>query len=70
MKRLYEEQKNQLEQDMAPFGFIVDGTDDEQFVDKEGDRWFIDNGSMDTSASPSAWNADEYGDKSYNWEYR
>jgi hypothetical protein len=24
-KRLYEEQKNQIEQDMAPFGFIVDG---------------------------------------------
>ena len=69
-KRLYEEQKNQLEQDMAPFGFIVDGTDEDQFVDKEGDRWFIDNGSMDTSASPGSWNADEYGDRSYNWEYR
>ena len=66
-KRLYEEQKNQLEQDMAPFGFIVDGTDEDQFVDKEGDRWFIDNGSMDTSTN---WNADEYGDRSYNWEYR
>ena len=66
-KRLYEEQKNQLEQDMAPFGFIVDGTDEDQFVDKEGDRWFIDNGSMDTSTN---WNTDEYGDKSYNWEYR
>ena len=24
-KRLYEEQKNQIEQDMAPFGFIADG---------------------------------------------
>ena len=66
-KRLYEEQKNQLEQDMAPFGFIVDGTDEDQFVDKEGDRWFIDNGSMDTSTN---WNVDEYGDKSYNWDYR
>ena len=69
-KRLYEEQKNQLEQDMAPFGFIVDGTDEDNFVDSEGDRWFIDNGSMDTSASPASWNADEYGDRSYNWEYR
>ena len=66
-KRLYEEQKNQLEQDMAPFGFIVDGTDEDQFVDKEGDRWFIDNGSMDTSTN---WNVDEYGDKSYMWDYR
>ena len=55
---------------MAPFGFIVDGTDEDQFVDSEGDRWFIDNGSMDTSASPASWNADEYGDRSYNWEYR
>ena len=66
-KRLYEEQKNRLEQDMAPFGFIVDGTDEDQFVDKEGDRWFIDNGSMDTSTN---WNVDEYGDKSYMWDYR
>jgi hypothetical protein len=24
-KRLYEEQKNQIEQDMAPFGFLDDG---------------------------------------------
>ena len=24
-KRLYEEQKNQIEQDMAPFGFMLDG---------------------------------------------
>ena len=55
---------------MAPFGFIVDGTDEDNFVDSEGDRWFIDNGSMDTSASPASWNADEYGDSSYNWEYR
>ena len=32
-KRLYEEQKNQIEQDMAPFGFINDGLDDTSFVD-------------------------------------
>ena len=52
-KRLYEEQKNQIEQDMAPFGFISDGMDDESFVDAEGDRW----------------HTDEYGDRSYMWEY-
>jgi hypothetical protein len=52
-KKLYEEQKNQIEQDMSPFGFIVDGFDNESFVDKDGDRWF----------------ADEYGDRSYMWEY-
>ena len=27
-KRIYEEQKNQIEQDMAPFGFISDGIND------------------------------------------
>ena len=53
-KRLYEEQKNQIEQDMAPFGFLNDGLDEDSFVDGEGDRW--------TTA--------EYGDRSYMWEYR
>ena len=28
-KRLYEEQKNQIEQDMSPFGFMDDGLSDE-----------------------------------------
>ena len=53
-KRLYEEQKNQIEQDMAPFGFMIDGLDDSSFVDAEGDRWN---------------KADEYGDRSFMWEY-
>ena len=53
-KRLYEEQKNQIEQDMAPFGFLNDGLSDDSFVDSEGDRWFTD----------------EYGDRSYMWDYR
>jgi len=52
-KRLYEEQKNQIEQDMSPFGFISDGLDNSSFVDADGDRWFVD----------------EYGDRSYMWEY-
>ena len=52
-KRLYEEQKNQIEQDMAPFGFVADGFDDTSFVDNDGDRWFTD----------------EYGDRAYMWEY-
>ena len=54
-KRLYEEQKNQIEQDMAPFGFIDDGLDSDTFVDVEGDRW--------SKAS------DEYGERSYMWDY-
>jgi len=53
-KRIYEEQKNQIEQDMAPFGFISDGLDDDTFIDSEGDRW----------------HTDEYGDRSYMWDYR
>jgi len=53
-KRLYDEQKNQIEQDMAPFGFMSDGlTEDTSFVDPEGQRWY----------------ADEYGDRSYMWDY-
>jgi len=39
-KRLYEEQRNQIEQDMAPFGFIDDGLENGTFVDSEGDRWY------------------------------
>lgn len=54
-KRIYEEQKDQIEQDMSPFGFIVNGLDEENtFVDPDGDRWFTD----------------EYGDVSYMWEYK
>ena len=53
-KRLYEEQKNQIEQDMAPFGFVSDGLDETSFVDSDGDLW----------------HTDEYGDRSYMWEYR
>ena len=52
-KRMYEEQKNQIEQDMAPFGFINDGLEETVTVDANGDRWY----------------ADEYGDRSYMWDY-
>ena len=52
-KRLYEEQKNQIEQDMAPFGFIADGFNESTFTDSEGETWY----------------ADEYGDRSYMWDY-
>ena len=52
-ERLYDEQKNQIEQDMSPFGFISDGLEDDSFVDAEGDRWKVD----------------EYGDRSFMWEY-
>ena len=53
-KRLYDEQKNQIEQDMAPFGFMDDGLDSGTVIDADGDKWFA---------------ADEYGDRSYMWDY-
>ena len=57
-KRLYEEQKNQIEQDMAPFGFMDDGLGEESFTDDEGERWF---------------NTSEYGETAggmdYMWKY-
>ena len=40
---------------MAPFGFILDGTDEDSFVDEQGDTWN---------------KADEYGDMTYMWEYK
>ena len=54
-KRIYEEQKNQIEQDMAPFGFVSDGLGEiGGEVDNQGDRWYTD----------------EYGDLSYMWEFQ
>jgi len=72
-KRLYDEQKNQIEQDMSPFGFIMDGLDDDSFVDSEGDTWKIDNGTLELdrlAGTPSSWNTDEYGDRSFMWDYK
>mgnify|MGYP002698019921 FL=1 len=64
-KRLYEEQKNQIEQDMAPFGFLSDGLDEEVVMMDGTDVW--------TKANPTesmeVWNVDEYGDRSYMWDY-
>jgi hypothetical protein len=67
-KRIYEEQKNQIEQDMAPFGFILDGLDEDIFIDeKTGDRWM----SASTKGNNlEVWNLDEYGDRSYMWDYQ
>ena len=38
-ERMYKEQQNQLEQDMAPFGFILDGVNDNVEIDEYGTRW-------------------------------
>ena len=53
-QRIYDDQRENIEQDMAPFGFISDGLEDEYFADAQGDVWQIA----------------EYGDKSYMWEFR
>jgi hypothetical protein len=50
-KRIYEEQKNQIEQDMSPFGFIVTGL--------EGDEGFVEDGVV--------WYGDTQEDVSYMW---
>ena len=65
-RRIYEEQKNAIEQDMAPFGFIDDGLQDETIIDEKGMVWSVDLNERD----PQKWNADEYGDRSYMWDYR
>ncbi len=69
-KRIYEEQKNQIDQDMAPFGFILNGLEETAvFVDKNnGDRWLIatEENKMDME---EIWNVDEYGDSSPTWYY-
>ena len=40
-EKLFQESQSQLEQDMAPFGFVVDGINDpeEETVDEYGNRW-------------------------------
>ena len=53
-KRVYDDQRDQIEADMAPFGFLQDGISEEtSFVDDDGTRW----------------NVDEYGDRSFMWDY-
>ncbi len=37
--RMYAEQQNAIEQDMAPFGFMNDGVEDDSFQDDSGERW-------------------------------
>ena len=52
--RIYADQREAIEQDMAPFGFMDDGLESEYYKDAQGD----------------VWQTAEYGDKSYMWEYR
>tara|TARA_B100000287_G_scaffold64190_1_gene55728 strand:+ start:349 stop:2022 length:1674 start_codon:yes stop_codon:yes gene_type:complete len=59
--RIYRDQREAIEQDMAPFGFVSDGFEEEVFKDAQGDVWKV----AENSASVG-----EYGDSSYMWEYR
>ena len=38
-RRIYDEQRNQIEQDMAPFGFMDDGMGDDTYIDGDGNLW-------------------------------
>ena len=59
--RIYKDQREAIEQDMAPFGFVSDGFEEETFKDAQGDVWRV----AENSASVG-----EYGDQSYMWDYR
>ena len=57
---MYLEQKEAIEADMAPFGFMDDGLGEETFTDPEGQTWH--NAERESIG--------EYGDMSYMWDYR
>ena len=57
-KELYEKDKDSLEEDMSPFGFISDGNDDSQFVE-DGNIW--------TKVTDEVY--DEYGTSMGNWTW-
>tara|TARA_Y100000589_G_scaffold331208_1_gene383794 strand:- start:2395 stop:3603 length:1209 start_codon:yes stop_codon:yes gene_type:complete len=59
--RMYLEQKEAIEADMAPFGFMDDGLGEETFTDPEGQTWH--NAEREAGIG-------EYGDMSYMWDYR
>ena len=40
-QRIYDDQRDSIEQDMAPFGFISDGQEEDVIVDAQGERWEI-----------------------------
>ena len=60
-KKLYEDQRDQIEQDMAPFGFISTATVEEIIEEKDGTVWKkTDIQDIDST----------YGDMSYMWDYQ
>ena len=65
-RRIYEERKNEIEQDMAPFGFIEDGLEEDRIIDDKGSVWTIDM----NEENQEKWKLDEYGDVASLWDYR
>ena len=65
-RRIYEERKNEIEQDMAPFGFIDDGLEEDRIIDEKGSVWTIDM----NEENQEKWKLDEYGDVASLWDYR
>lgn len=53
-QRIYDDQREAIEADMAPFGFVDDGMNEESFIDVDGERWHLD----------------EYGSRAFMWEFR
>lgn len=41
-EKMYAEKIKEVEDEMLPFGFLNDGLDDENFVDREGNYWHVD----------------------------
>ena len=54
-EELYEKDKTQLEEDMAPFGFILDGGDGGDVVDEEGRLWKSADGFSEYGVPFSPW---------------
>ena len=48
-QRIYEEQKNQIEQDMSPFGFIVTGLEGDEGIVTDGSLWEYGESQEDVS---------------------
>ena len=40
-QRIYDDQRDSIEQDMAPFGFVNDGLEDDHIIDAQGERWEV-----------------------------
>ena len=67
-EELYEKDKSQLEEDMAPFGFIVDGLDEDQEV-TEGEVWTKTTWDEDPYWDKYKPKVDEYGMANSDWQF-